>query len=106
MGLDEQTIRNIVHRVLGVAHPERILLFGSAARDDMNDDSDIDLLVLERDPVDTRKESVVVRRALRGLHWPFDVVVMSMSRYMETRDTVGGLAFPASREGKVIYEAA
>ena len=72
----------------------------------MTRDSDIDLLVLERSPEDARKKSVVVGDALRGLGFPFDVIVMATQRFEETKDLVGGLALPADRGGKVIYEAA
>ena len=44
--------------------------------------------------------------ALRGLGFPFDVIVMATQRFEETKDLVGGLALPADRDGRVIYEAA
>ena len=106
MGIDEHLTGEIVRRVLSVAEPERIILFGSAARGEMTCDSDIDLLVLERSPDDARRKSVVVGDALRGLGFPFDVIVMAAQRFEETKDLVGGLALPAARGGKVIYEAA
>ena len=46
MGIDETIIEEIIKRVLKVAQPERIILFGSAATGEMTRDSDIDLLVL------------------------------------------------------------
>ena len=44
--------------------------------------------------------------ALRGLGYPFDIILMTRERFEETKDVVGGIAYPASRKGKVIYEAA
>ena len=96
----------IVRRVLGVAQPERIILFGSAAAGQMNRDSDIDLLVLEPAPQNTRRESVRIGDALRGLGFPFDVIVMATERFEETKGLIGGIAYPANKTGKVIYEAA
>jgi hypothetical protein len=49
-GLPQETIDEIVRRVLTVARPDRIILFGSAATGGMTPDSDVDLLVVERDP--------------------------------------------------------
>ncbi len=106
MRFDERLTGGIVRRVLSVAEPERIILFGSAARGEMTCDSDIDLLVLENSPDDVRKRSVVVGDALRGLGFPFDVIVMATQRFEETKNLVGGLVLPADRGGKVIYEAA
>jgi predicted nucleotidyltransferase len=106
MGVDETLLSEIVRRVLGVAQPRRIILFGSAATGCMNRDSDIDLLVLEEAPENTRKESVRIGDALRGLGFPFDVIVMASERFEETKGLIGGIANPASKTGRVIYEAA
>lgn len=106
MGVDEALLDKIVHRVLSVAQPERIILFGSAAVGRMNRDSDIDLLVLERAPLDARKESVRIGDALRGLGFPVDVIVMTTPRFEETKSLIGGIAYPANHSGRVIYDAA
>ena len=37
---------------------------------------------------------------------PFDVVVMATQRFEDTKYVVGGIAYPAHRYGRVIYEAA
>jgi predicted nucleotidyltransferase len=106
MGMDERFIDEIVRRILTVVEPDRVVLFGSAASGEMNADSDIDLLVLEKSPNDPRRESVTVRSALRGLGMAFDVIVMRTERFEESKDIIGGLAYPAHRQGKVIYAAA
>lgn len=105
-GIADETIREIVRRVLEVNKPERVILFGSAARGTMSPDSDIDLLVVDRTVENARHEAQRIRRALSDLPFPFDVVVMSRDRFEETRGVIGGIAWPAARYGKVIYEAA
>jgi len=89
-----------------VTPAERIIIFGSAATGKMTRDSDIDLLILKTNPDNIRQESVKVRRALSGLGYPFDIIVMATERFEESKEVVGGLAFPAHKYGKVIYEAA
>jgi predicted nucleotidyltransferase len=84
----------------------RSSLFGSAATGRMTRDSDIDLLVLEGDPGDRRKESVRLRSTLHGLGYPVDVIVISTEWFEESKGVVGGIAYPANKYGKVIYEAA
>lgn len=106
MVLDKKLIDTIVQRVLSVAQPERLIVFGSAATGQMNRDSDIDLLVIEPSPSDTRQETLRVRKALRGLGYPFDVIVIPSERFEETKSVIGGIAYPANKYGKVIYEAA
>src|SRR5436309_1158548 len=106
MGIDERLTQEIVRRVLSVTEPDRIILFGSAATGQMTRDSDIDLLVVEPSPPDVYRESIIIGDALRGLGFPFDVIVIGTERFEETKEIFGGIAYPASKYGKVIYEAA
>lgn len=106
MDVAESLLQKIVRRLLEVSRPDRIILFGSAARGEMTQDSDIDLLVLEPSLEAPRRESVRLRNALRGLGYPFDVMVMATERFEETKGVIGGLAYPANKYGRVIYEAA
>jgi len=104
--IDEQLIQEIIRRILGVTRPDRIILFGSATTGTMTRDSDVDLLILEPTPGDTRAERVRIGDALRGLGYPFDVLVISTARFEETKNVIGGIAYPANKYGRVIYEAA
>ena len=72
----------------------------------MTRDSDIDLLVVEPAPGNTREESVKIRRALGDVGYPIDVLVISTERFEETKDVFGGIAYPAHNYGRVLYEAA
>ena len=105
MDLDQKLIEEIVGRILAVTLADRIIIFGSAATSSMTQDSDIDLLVLKSAPDNPRRESVQVRRALSGLGYPFDITVMATERFDESKGVIGGIAFPANKYGKVIYEA-
>lgn len=104
--LEGQLMTEILRRILAVAPADRIIVFGTAAAGVMTKDSDIDLLVLESGPVDHRKEARRIRAALAGLSFPFDVIVMSTERFEETKEVIGGIAYPAHKYGKTVYEAA
>jgi predicted nucleotidyltransferase len=106
MGISPTLVSEIVKRILEVAEPQRIILFGSAATGEMTKDSDVDLLVLESTPNDSRQESVRIRQAMRGLGYPFDIIVMAVERFEESKNIIGGIAYPAHKYGKVIYEQA
>jgi predicted nucleotidyltransferase len=105
MGISEAILGEVIQRILSVCRPTRVILFGSAAAGTMNPDSDIDLLLVEKGVSDTRKESVRIRRALRGMGFPFDIIVMDSERYAKTKDYIGGIAYPAEKYGKVLYAA-
>lgn len=104
MGIDESLTAEIVRRVLTVAKPDRIILFGSAAKGQMTRDSD--LLVVEPAPKNTRNESVRIRRAVGDVGYPVDVAVIARERFEETKSVIGGIAYPAQKYGRLIYEAA
>ena len=104
MLINEDLIRNIVQRVVSVTQPERIILFGSASTGQMTKDSDIDLLVLERDSQDNRGKRLRIRQALTDLGHPFDVIVMPTERFEESKNVIGGIAYPANKYGRVVYE--
>ncbi len=103
MGIDDKIVAEIVKRILSVTTPNRIILFGSAAMGGMTAESDIDLLILDDSPADPREASIRVRNTLRGIEYPFDIIVMATARFDETRNVIGGLAYPADKYGKVIY---
>jgi uncharacterized protein len=101
----EDLLNKVVDRILGVAKPKRIILFGSAAMGSMTPDSDLDLLVIEPGLINQREESIRLREALGDLDIPIDVFAMEPERFEETKEVIGGLAYPANKYGRVIYEA-
>jgi predicted nucleotidyltransferase len=104
MGIEIELIQEILKRILSVTNPVKVLLFGSAATGKMTSDSDIDLLVIEESPDVGGKEQFCIRKALRGLGRPFDIVIMSNNYFEQRRNSVGEIAYPASREGRIIYD--
>jgi hypothetical protein len=49
---------------------------------------------------------VKIRRALDDVGYPIDVIVISTKRFEETKNIFGGIAYPACKYGRVLYEAA
>jgi predicted nucleotidyltransferase len=101
----EDFLNKVVERILRVAKPKRIILFGSAVMGAMTPNSDLDLLVIEPGLINQREESTRLREAIGDLDIPIDVFAMEPERFEETKEVIGGLAYPANKYGKVIYEA-
>lgn len=78
----------------------RVAIFGSRARGDAASDSDIDLLVLEPEITDRRREMARLSRLLGWQLIPADVVVMSTRAFEAQRDVVNSLAWRVMREGQ------
>lgn len=89
--------------LIEAARPERIVLFGSHARGDAGEDSDLDFLVIESHVEDRAKEMVRLRRALRPLRIPVDVLVYSSEDVARWGDQPGSALYWALREGRVVY---
>ena len=106
MADQRQLLDEVVGRLCAASLPARVIVFGSVATGTATADSDLDLLVLLDDVADTRQESIRLRDALGDIGMPIDVIVMSTARFEETKDVIGGIAYPAHKYGRVIYEAA
>ena len=72
----------------------------------MTKDSDIDLLVVEPALANTHERRVAIRGAVGDIGYPVDVIVMRTERFERTKRLIGGIAYPANKYGRVIYEAA
>ena len=103
--LDPRTLDEIVRRVVEVAQPERIVLFGSAARGDMTRHSDVDLLIV-KDGADALELMSRIYRRLRGVGVPVDALVVSAADVARYRDSHALIIKPALREGRTVYESA
>ena len=102
--LNEEILQEIVRRVVEVAEPEKIILFGSAARDEIGPDSDLDLLVIKA--CDHRRNTArKIRRALFGIGVPIDIIVAKPEDIERYKDSIGLIYRPALREGRVLYAA-
>jgi uncharacterized protein len=102
---ERQLLDEVIERLRAVASPARVILFGSMATGAATEDSDLDLLILFDAVPDPRDESVRLREALGDIDMPVDVIVMTTARFEETKNVIGGIAYPANKYGRVIYEA-
>ena len=98
-------LSEVVNRIVSKFHPDKIILFGSWARGDAQEDSDLDLLVVLSTVEHKRKAAIEVLRALNGLPISKDVIVTTPQEIEERGNIVGYILRPALEEGKVIYES-
>jgi predicted nucleotidyltransferase len=101
-------IQEIVREVVEAVAPERIILFGSSACGRLGPDSDVDLLVVEKESAfhqgSRRAESSRIRRALWKFPIPIDVLIFTPEEIDHWKDSKNHIIGRSTREGRVVYD--
>jgi predicted nucleotidyltransferase len=101
-----QKVQTAIQRIIEVSQPRKLILFGSYVRGSMHLNSDLDVLVVTGDEIENpRKESVRIRRALKGIIMSMDILVVQESKLKELADTPGLIYREAIKNGEVVYES-
>ena len=100
----QETLDEIVSRIVKRFDPDKIILFGSQARGDTATYSDVDLLVIMPVPHTRRRLATEIDLSLVGIDLPADVIVVTPEEVQRNQDRIGTIIRPAIREGKVLYE--
>lgn len=101
-----EKVEKVVGKIIDVAHPKKIILFGSFIKGNMRKGSDLDVLVVGRDDIkNVRMESVRIREALEDVIMPMDILVVRESHFERSKDKPGLIYGEALRTGKVVYGA-
>jgi predicted nucleotidyltransferase len=99
----EPIIDEMVRRIVARFDPERIILFGSAARGEAGLDSDVDLLVVMRVEGSRREKAVQIGVAVNDIPVPKDIVVTTPEDFEWRKEIVGTIERPAALEGRLVY---
>lgn len=105
--ITETDLEAMVRSIVDAVQPERIILFGSLARGEATEDSDIDLLVVEREGFAKRsrwREMQAIRKAITDFRISKDVLLYSREEVARWRSSANHVVAHALREGKLLYE--
>lgn len=98
-------VQAAIDTIVTLFNPSKLILFGSYITGNMHRNSDLDLLVVtENDVENPRKESIRIRRSLKGIQMPMDILVVGKARLTELADAPGLVYREALRTGRVVYE--
>lgn len=105
----KEVLRDVVpeltRRIVEIAHPQRVILFGSAARGEMGPDSDLDVLVVIRDGENRKRTCEAIYLGLYGLGVSKDVLVATEGDLAEFGEDPSLVYMNALAEGKELYRA-
>lgn len=95
-------VPELTRRIVALAHPLRIILFGSAARGEMGPDSDLDVLVVMPEDTSHKETLDTLYRELR-IGFAKDILVITEGELAECGDDPWMVYREALREGKGLY---
>ncbi|MBI4824884.1 MAG: nucleotidyltransferase domain-containing protein [Nitrospirae bacterium] len=99
----EYYLKEAVKRIIDNFHPDKIILFGSYAYGKPTKDSDIDLMVVMDTDMQPYERAVPIRKALRDLGMPKDIIVRTPNEFESFKDIIGTMIYTAAHKGRVIY---
>ena len=100
----EAYLKIAVEKIKSNFNPEKIILFGSHAYGNPTVDSDVDLLIVMDTDAKPHKRAVPIRKILRDIGIPKDVIVKTPEEFERFKDIIGTIIYPAAHKGKVLYE--
>ena len=106
--MSKEMLENIVNDILVHTDAEKIILFGSYARGEENENSDLDLLIIERESFSKerprRKEIMKIRESLSKYRISKDILVYDTNEFETWKNSLNHIIARSIREGRVLYE--
>jgi len=100
-----EQIQQAVERLVAAAKPSKVILFGSYARGDATEDSDLDLMVIEQEVTNKFDEMVRLRNVMGDMGVGVDLLVYSDIEASRRSQVPGTVLYLAFKEGRVMYDA-
>jgi predicted nucleotidyltransferase len=99
-----ELLGQITQKLAAALNPEQIILFGSYAYGEPNEDSDIDLMVIVSHSDEPRyRRSRPAYRALRGIGIAKDIIVMTRAEVERKANVRSSLVYQVLNQGRVLY---
>jgi predicted nucleotidyltransferase len=102
--IESSKINDIVTRIAYGFNPDKIILFGSYAAGNPNNDSDIDLLIIKDTDLPRHKSSFDIQKSLRGSMVPLDILVYTQKEFEQEQLNKYSFLSTAIKTSKILYE--
>lgn len=104
--IDSNKINEVVTKIATRFNPDKIILFGSYAYGTPNDDSDLDLLIVQDSDLPIQKRGLDIRLSLIGSMIPIDLLIYTRSEFDQEKNKRFSFLNAAIKNSKVLYERA
>ena len=102
--VDMPPLEDITRLIVERFNPRRIVLFGSRARGQAHEFSDVDLFIEMETDLPPVERDIRVDEIFGLRSWPMDIVVFTPAEVIGEREMTGSLVSVVESEGKVLYE--
>ena len=105
MNQNVPVIDKIVALITSRYSPQKIILFGSYARGDNTEKSDIDILIVIKNLENERQVTGALYKALlhEDISIPVDFLAIDYDKYNELKNKIGYIYKTIDMEGKILY---
>lgn len=101
---EDELLGYIVRTIVRRLDPLRIVLFGSRARGEADEESDYDIMVEMETSLRPTQRAIVIEDLFARRDWSMDLLVYTPAEVRKWRDDIGALLYDIVREGRILYE--
>ena len=101
--ITQEKIEEVKKRIVDNFHPEKIILFGSYATGTPTEDSDLDLLIIQKTDLPRGQRRGEIRKRLRDIKIPMDILIYTPEEVDYWKDASMAFVTRIINEGKTIY---
>ena len=101
--INNHDIDEVVNIIVTNIRPDKIVLFGSYAYGNPNEDSDLDLLIIKDMQEEKHKRGREIRKYLRDTKIPMDLLVYTNDEIEEMRDDKTAFISQILEKGRVLH---
>jgi len=102
----DSTLKKIRETILSAVSPEKIILFGSRARGEIDEKSDYDILIIMSSGENERQITRLINYRLldENIDSQIDILATSTDKWNKNKDNIAFIYKNIAREGVILYE--
>ena len=101
---DNFKVKEISKRIVEEIHPEKVILFGSYANGNPTENSDVDLIIVNKTKLPKHKRGIEIRRLFYRQLIPLDIKVYTPEEFENELGNRYSFLYSAIKNSIVLYE--